>query len=247
MSDRRRVSTKRHRRKRCDDEGPPEPPATKDNPHGLKAAGHKRREQLKRRLDELQAETEQIAKELQVESADFSSMEPDREVLQHFETDPYTGNDDIPIDNPDPAKVYFWCQCAMPNQSQAARFVFFAKRRGWSEVKVTDTFNGHRVMQSIPVSAQGTYIVGDTVLMHMPRERYERMVRDRREYRESLAGTAHAGAQEFAERHGIAFHKDVNDPHVRDLYKKHQVDHLVKREFKQELEQGTVPGMPAPR
>lgn len=241
----KKVRTKRHKGREVEVATDADVPITEDNPGGLEAAGYKRLDQLKRRKDELDKEIEELAASQGLEAADPSALKPDREVLQHFETDPDTGFDDIPIDNPDPSKVYFWCQCMFPTQAAAARFVIRAKRNGWKEVTVKDTYNGHRIMGNMGYTAQGTFIVGDTVLMQMDRERYERMVADKAIQRERLAGSADEAAKEFARKHGIIMHDDPNDPMLAQLYKRGEVDRRVREQFTDQVKEGRVPGMPA--
>jgi len=197
--------------------------------------GHERREALKRRLEKLNAEAAELSAELEVEVVDSSKLEPDREILQHYNAG------DLPVSNRQDGFEYCWV-FADPRNNMAGRQVFKKRIQGWEVV------SGAMPEASDHKHVDGTRRVGDVLLMRI---RYDRYVKLRREEKETLkkreAGVS-AGFMELGQKHaatGIKVYDTVPDnalKHAQNAAAQERAGKITDKWIKG----GNMPGTPAP-
>jgi hypothetical protein len=127
----------------------------------LPAAGYQRREDMLRRQDQLQAEAERIASQMQAGTVDPSKLAIANEIASKTQY--------LSVSDADPAFVYGWV-----SKNRHSQHVMAMKQLGWVTVQGDDpealelkgTANG------MGTSAGTTRELGDVVLMKIPRERY---------------------------------------------------------------------------
>ena len=201
----------------------------------LPEPGHKRREALKMRLEKLNAEAAELASELEVETVDPSKIEPDREIIQHF------NSGDLPVSNRQEGFEYCWV-FSDPRNNQAGRHVFKKRYQGWEVVSA-----------SMPEAADhkhvdGTRRVGDVLLMRI---RYDRYVKLRREERETLKRREAGVSEGFMElgakhaRHGVKVYDTVPDNAMKHAQAT-AAEERATRMTNKWMKDGNMPGVPAP-
>ncbi len=198
--------------------------------------GHERREALKNRLEGLNIEAANIAAEIEVETVDPNKLEPDREILQHY------NSGDLPVSNRQDGFEYCWV-FADPRNNMAGRQVFKKKVQGWEVV------NGNMPESSDHRHVDGTRRVGDVLLMRI---RYDRYVKLRREEREVLRRREQGvseGFMELGQKHaskGIKVYDTVPDnalKHAQNAAAQERAGKMTDKWIKG----GNMPGTPAPK
>lgn len=158
----------------------------------LPPKGPKRDEELARRQDNLEAAKAELESHdtFHAPEVDFTKLE-DRDILQLFERNPFSGQHEIHIEGINTRDyAYKLVLCRVPRSGRDHRMVERARAFGW-EVVTTSTSHTREngkpvaVAWNLPITdeilnARG---VGDTVLMFMPRIKFEAL-------------------QELARRHG---------------------------------------------
>ncbi len=202
----------------------------------LPEPGHERREALRKRLDGLNIEAANIAAEIEVETVDANKIEPDREILQHY------NSGDLPVSRRQDGFEYCWV-FADPRNNMAGRQVFKKKVQGWEVV------NGAMLEAADHKHVDGTRRVGDVLLMRI---RYDRYVKLRREERETLkrreAGVS-AGFMELGQKHastGIKVYDTVPDNAMKHAQTAAAQERASKMTTKW-IKGGNMPGTPAPK
>lgn len=201
----------------------------------LPEPGHERREALKARLEKLNTEAAELASELGIETVDPNKIEPDREILQHYNAG------DLPVSNKQEGFEYCWV-FADPRNNMAGRQVFKKKIQGWEVV------NGNMLEAADHKHVDGTRRVGDVLLMRI---RYDRYVKLRREEKETLKRRDRGvseGFMELGEKHrgsGVKVYDTVPDnalKHAQNTAAKERADKVTTKWIKD----GNMPANPAP-
>ena len=205
----------------------------------LEPAGHKRDEQLSKRKDELDEKLESISEQTGVHKVDPAAFEEDREIL-------YKSIDQqmIEVSNKQEGFVYAWTYFGQSGQQ-----VWAKKALGWQVVTGTDK----ECMEH--KEADGSRRIGDTLLMRIPRERWEQLEADsirRKEQQHKGVGSRLLDLAEKGRSHGLVVHDDISTVNVggkslmdvaesRSAAQQTAIKHIDKK-----LRDGTVPGMPLP-
>ena len=210
---------------------------------GMKSAdlppvGYKRDEELSKRTDALEEKIETEAPE--VYPIDPKVFEEDREIL-------YKSIDQqmVEVTNKQKDFIYAWTYY-LQNSVQV-----WAKRAlGWRVVKGTDP----ECIEHKEVD--GTRRIGDTLLMRIPRERYEMLEADaikRKEDQHKGVGSRLLDLAERGRSHGLKVHEDltqVRSPDgstLMDVVEKRSGAHkTAMKHIDKKLRDGDLPGMPAP-
>ena len=197
--------------------------------------GHERREALKMRLEKLNAEAAELSAELEVEGVDPSKVEPDREIIRHF------NSGDLPVSNRQDGFEYCWV-FADPRNNMAGRHVFKKRYQGWEVV------TGNMPESADHRHVDGTRRVGDVLLMRI---RYDRYVKLRREERKTLERREAGVAEGFMElgakhaHHGIKVYDTVPDNAMKHAQATAAQERATRMTDKW-VKGGNMPGTPAP-
>jgi len=196
----------------------------------LPPKGYRRDEVLAERTEELEAAKAELEQHdtFHAPEIDFTKLE-DRDILQMFGKDPFTGQHEITIHGMDNTNyAYKLVLCRTPKSGRDHRMVERARAFGWEVVTTSTTHtreNGKGVMVgwNLPIAdellnARG---VGDTVLMYMPRVKFEALQELSRRYAaRRLQG---AQATSLFNAPGAIAHTELDD-------KKGYVGKLMQRE-----------------
>lgn len=166
----------------------------------LPPAGDARRDELKRRADALDAAADQLREAAGIAAADASAFDVDNEIGR------FAGNglDGSQVSGALADYVYVWEQADIHNRF-GGLWVTQAKSKGWEVV------SGSMPEASERRFVDGTRRWGDTILLRMPRERYEALeAADRRRRLARTEGVSIALLEE-AERKGLAVY-DLDNP-----------------------------------
>lgn len=175
-------------------------------------AGDARREEMKKRHDDLQRQMADFEKEF---SAELGSVDPaklkqtDNEICQAF--DPTTKM--LEVSNAQSGRVYLWEQADIYNR-WGGFWVTGRKAQGWKLV------SGDSPEAREHKHVDGTRRVGDAVLMWIERERYEEIERVDRRRRLAIQQGVSVKVLEDAERAGVRLHdlEDASTPdHIRQF------------------------------
>lgn len=216
-------------------------------PDELPEAGHARREELKRRLEALQAEIEKLDTG-DTGTIDASKLQIDREVAVHF-----SGPDaELYISKADANYKYTWVY-RDPYNKYGGRFVRSYQVDGWEIVSGSDMREAweHR-------SATGERWVADCLLMRMRIDKHAEMHRLRRVRRRAIEGGATAALEEMADRTGVKIHTDYSTMpgHLQSAVESASSSHMQQRrgfarqmavnKLDSAIRAGTLPGVPGP-
>lgn len=187
-------------------------------PADLPPAGDARRDEMKRRLDQLNADRAQFEADFagEIGAIDPAKLDPknvDREIAVHF--DPSSKMLEVTDARPD--RVYFWEQ-ADPGGRFGNVWVLSRKATGWKVIDSKDREARDKM------AVDGTRRVGDAILMWIERERYEQlMIADRRRRIARKEGLS-VELLERAERAGVQIHDLTNPqtPRARELFARAQ-------------------------
>ena len=202
-------------------------------------AGYKRDEEMAQRKDELDERLDKIEDETGVFKVDPEAFEEDREIL-------YKSIDQqmVEVSNKLPDHVYCWTYFGQSGQQ-----VWAKKALGWQVVTGTDKeCEEHK-------EADGSRRIGDTLLMRVPRERWERLEEESLKRRESQhlgVGSRLLDLAEKGRSHGLKVHGDISTVQVgnqtlMDVVEKRSGAHkTAMKSIDKKLRDGTVPGVSSP-
>jgi hypothetical protein len=214
--------------------------------NALPAAGHARREELKRRLESLQKEIESLD-DGDRGTIDPSKLEIDREVAVHF-----TGPDaELYISNADRNFKYTWVY-RDPYNKFGGRFVRSYQVDGWQIVTGSDMREAweHR-------SVTGERWVADCLLMRMRVDKHAEMHIKRLQRRVALEHGVTSQLEELAARSGVKVHTHYDDMpgHLQSAVESASSGHMQRRQFARQMAStqmdkairaGKIPGVRAP-
>lgn len=132
----------------------------------LASAGYKRREQLARRLDNLNQVAEKLSEDTGIYKIDTNKLKDEPEILKHLNFNNFT----FEVDNPVEGYCYLWERDnhnSIAYRKQQARSLLGAGHAGWEVV--------NRDMPEAPelLHVDGSRKIGDVVLMRIKRDSYE--------------------------------------------------------------------------
>jgi len=161
----------------------------------LPEAGYKRDEELARRADALEERADAAP---EVYPIDPKAFEEDREILYDLTID------QLQVTNMQPGYVYCWAYFG-----QNGQMVWAKKALGWRVVGVGPDAGRDRECEEHK-EVDGSRRIGDVLLMKIPEERYNRILKaqERRRLAQQLGVTQ--DVQDFAEKHGMIIHKDLS-------------------------------------
>jgi hypothetical protein len=210
----------------------------------LPPAGHARREELKRRLESLQAEIEALPDDQG--RIDPSKLEIDREVAVHF-----SGPDaELFISKADPNYRYTWVY-RDPYNRYGGRFVRSYQVDGW---EIVDSgcveAREHRAVD-------GTRWVADCLLMRMRCDHHAALHLKRFRRRVELEHGIASNLQELADKKGVKIHTSFEEmpAHLQSAVessssglnqRRQYARQMAATQFDKAIRAGKVPGMPAP-
>lgn len=139
-----------------------------DGIEGLLAAGHGRREQMKRRLDNLHESAERMLEntDTAMYAIDPAKLKEEPEILKHLNTTSCV----FEVTNPKPGYVYLWEReksDAIARKKTEARIWLGPGHPGWEVVSSAAEPECHDLL-----TAEGTRRIGDTILMRITTESY---------------------------------------------------------------------------
>lgn len=200
--------------------------------------GYERSEELKRRVDELEAALAALQAQKEVYSVNPSVLREDREILGKMNL--------LEVTNAQPGRTYKWVYYGLNGQ-----MVMKMKYFGWRVVGSDDP--------ECPEmrEADNTRRIGDTLLMWIPVERYEELEERSERVRLAQQKGVEAALKELGDRYRdkgikvvdpeqLAYGKPDSDQTVMDRLKKRAAAKAQSGRVNQMLKSGTVPGMPAP-
>jgi len=211
----------------------------------LPPAGDARREVLAQRTDELAAKAEELGAAGGTISQ--QALEPDRDILQH--TYNAQGVNEMEVPNARPDYVYKWEQCD-PQRKLGNRHFLSARAQGWDRVLAKDP-DAEGLEHCI--APDGSIIVGDTILLRIPRARYIMLRRLQYEATRRLELGVDADLRERAERAGVrVFDTEglqalnsgwtaAQEANARAIAQ----ERAAWQRLDQDIRGGTVPGAPA--
>ena len=231
--------------------------------------GFQREEELKKRADNLAAAKAELDADGSTMAIDPTAFKEEREILQHFTQDQFTGDTNPNIANWNTQEyVYKLVPCEVPRTSPHKE-VYKAKRFGWELVGPTTCHTTgadgkrHPVGEGMPVHAVlNARYIGDTVLMFMPRARFDALqaLEERAKMRLRMA----AQATTLKQMQGARPHTELDDPsgYVRKLLQQgggpvpmapantlsaEMARGIARQTFNDMLKDGTIPGMEVKR
>jgi len=200
----------------------------------LPPPGHERDEELKARTDNLEAAAESIQTEHEVYGVDPSSLEPDREILQHM--------DELTVDKAQPGYHYKW-----EYFGQNGRNIWRSKRLGWAVVDAS--------MPEAPElkGADGYRRIGDTLLMRITDERFAQIEAQQEYKRLAQQEGINSRILELGEKVRGSGIRVVTDPehaptskgndNMMEVMKKRHARAVASQKRDQMLRTGAVPGL----
>ena len=204
---------------------------------GLPEPGYMRHETLRRRQDELQAESERLADQMIRGTVDPKKLEIANEIASKTQW--------MTVSNADPAFVYGWV-----SKNRYGQHVQSMHRMGWVTVQGDDPEAIELKGSHGGTSPGTTRELGDVVLMKVPKERYIvlKALEEKRKREVQRASTA--GLVELAGKYRknvklSAYrmedpHGDLSGPEIRP---RTFTSKMGAQRFVQDLRDGTVPGM----
>lgn len=207
----------------------------------LPPAGDERTDELKRRLDDLTQQAEELASQTGQERADPAKMRIDREVAQHaFDAD-------LAIRHPDANYHYTWVY-RDPFNKYGGRTVHKYESQGWEIVHPSDP-DGRGMRPGV----DNTCVNADCVLMRQRKDVHLLAEQAKRARRRAIQDGHASTLQEMADRKGIVVHTDYGSmpDSVKSAVASGQRNAraaavLNSPSLARDIRAGTIPGMPAP-
>lgn len=134
----------------------------------LLAAGHARREQLKKRTENLEMAAEIMSQDAETYSIDPAKLKAEPEILKHFDFI----NSAFTVTNPKPGYVYYWERDdhrAVSWRKSIARMMLGPNAAGWEVV--TESVSPQPEAREL-LDVDGKRKIGDVVLMRIPLDSY---------------------------------------------------------------------------
>lgn len=206
----------------------------------LPPKGYKRTEELAKRTDQLEQESEELADKDQVYAMDSSALKPDRDIQRAIY------QDDLYLDLGPEWKVCYK-DYVHHNGSQAWK----ARRNGWIPVTADMLPKEER----FKCKEDGTVRIGDVMAFCMPLEKYREIERKRHEAMLMSQYGVEATAQDYADKYGqgvFKLHSNLTgeNPYLeqaqqRAAYvKSRSAAQTALRHIGNQMKQGPINGLP---
>jgi len=201
----------------------------------LPPPGDARRDDLKARMDNLQQQAEALGADMGV----GPTIEVENEIAQHY--------DHLNPPNQDPAFRYCWVYCD-PYGKVGNQPFMRKKAEGWEAVRASDP---DAVGLEHARHVSGNVIVGDTILMRLPLDRWLTLERKRHARQRSVESGVTTELEEMAEKyaaHGVKIHTPANmSPEMmRRMAGRAQAQQIAGQQLDKMIRSGMVPGRPVP-
>jgi hypothetical protein len=210
----------------------------------LPPAGYERDEELKKRIDYLEAMIERLVADRDIHTIDPAAMKVDREI--RYELDKLTKHNELAVSDAQPGRVYKWIYYGL-NGRMITKMKYF----GYEVVSGDDLECRH--LREV----DGTRRLGDTLLMWIPEERFAILERANDERRIKQQQGIEARLRELGEKYrdkGLIVRTNLEDMHlgkgektVMDVVKQKAASRAGMRKVDRMLREGSVPGMPSPK
>lgn len=204
----------------------------------LPPPGYEQYEELRRRIDELEAANEALSAQKEIYKLDPSVFREDREILNKVDL--------LDVTNPQPGRVYKWVYYGHNGQ-----MVMKMKYLGWRVVQSDDP--------ECPElkEADNTRRIGDTLLMWVPAEKHAEIEERSERLRMQQQLGVEAALRELGEKHrknGLIVHTNLEEMPGRkegesmlETLKQKAARKANMSRVNDMLHQGNVPGMPSPK
>lgn len=205
----------------------------------VQAAGHAKREQLKRRSDQLAEQGEQLAADMKMDGFSEAALTPDDEIQAML------WRDGSEVTNAQPGYCYMWVCVEFPSTSRGMA-VLGMQSQGWVVVGGNDPESPEYR------TVDGTRKYGDAILMRITEQQ-----KRANDYRVDLINAKRSGkedeaTQELAERYGIRVvsldnlspeHRRIVERRAAAQNAKHFAKNAAMQKLDEDIRTGSVPGM----
>lgn len=199
----------------------------------LPAAGHERREELKRRADDLAEQAEILNADAGV--IDGPGIAQDNEILAFV--------NELEVSNKQPGFAYKWV---------------WTGHSGWF-VKQAQTLGWVPVVGEMPEALElkdvtGVRRLGDAILLRCPEARADQIERYYADLAQRAGESVTSNLKDLARRRGVTIHlssEAANDPLMQRVLDKYEKRAAVVAQARKGVDtmirEGNIPGMPAPK
>jgi len=215
-------------------------------PEPLPPPGDERREELRRRADELAAEVEALSAKTERERIDPTKLVVENEIASQF--DEYDNWNLRIIDSRDDM-VYKWVY-RDPSGKFGGYHVMREKTLGWEVVQGTGPESPEARNY---LYVDGTRVVGDCLLMRVRKDRYIMLSRREHAKAQRQQQTVTSRLEELgeeAQRRGLGRvsvgPENMNPKIAERLFKTSTAKRMVESTVEQMIRDGRMPGVPAP-
>lgn len=206
-------------------------------PSELPPPGDARREELKRRDDDLGERLARIEEALGLDSSggpqvDLRTYRVDNEIASKIDL--------VNVDNAQPEFHYYWAN--------------FASQHGL-DVKLHEVMGYELVCGDMPEARKakdelGRRRIGDTVLMRIPLDeklKLDQLDRQRRMQREGGILSTLEGMSDRFGRRGVRFYPNLNEYQMGRAMRQAQAQQIARQQFNDMVRGGRAPGLPVGR
>lgn len=202
-------------------------------PSALPPAGDARREELKRRDDDLAARLAKIEEALGFDNSagpavDIARIPIENEIASKF--------DYLKVTDAQPEFAYYWA-----NEKAAHGLDMTAHQTMGYEIVCGDMPEARNTKD-----VRGYRVIGDVILMRTPLDNYlklRQLDRQKRQMREdSVTATLQAMGDRWARR-GIKVHQELNEYQMSRLARQSQAQQIARQQFNDMVRSGRVPNL----
>ena len=201
----------------------------------LPPAGDARREELRRRGDQLTQQAEQ-APQLEGGAIDPRKFNVDRELAARFNS--------LEVSNQVDGYVYCWVRFGKGVMDDVGRKRALRVRDAEGHLcPVWEVVRGDMPEARELLDVQGFRVLGDVLLMRCRQELYDAVQAYEAELRRRQQEGVNTTLRELGERHGVTVHTDLNDPVMKRALSHAHAQQVASNQVDRALREGTVPGL----
>jgi hypothetical protein len=203
----------------------------------LPPAGDDRRDELKRRADELAKEAAEVTAELN--AINPKAFKVDREIAQKV-----TGDyNELSVPNADPAFTYCWVYND-PSRRLGNRWIMGKKSEGW-EIVYHDQDDAKGLEHCRHVD--GSIVIGDVTLMRLPLDKFLLLERKRRSRQRAVESGVTSELQELGDKYAgsgarVLTPENMPPDYLKRMAGSHAARQVAGQRFDKMIRTGNVPG-----
>lgn len=206
----------------------------------LPEAGDERREELRRRKDDLDEQGEQLAAQHDIERVDPKKIKPDREILGVITS----AFNPLKVSHSQVEYVYCWARPGGANDQVINKTSIAVPDEDGNPVQCWEVVMGDMPEAIERRDALGYRRVGDVILLRCRRDRYRMLERDHIRKTRLRGASIGQELEELADKTQglVTVHRDVSDPKLQRYLKHTQAAGMATDQTDARLRSGQMPG-----